>query len=117
MLMDDAEAILCIEPRSKLEEIFYNHQHDVFNDETGSEFGAKLEETIKTYGQPALLALNSVLTSGNANESIIIEALKVVGKIDDTKTCVIRLGFLCHYLESDNPYMREAASMGVLAIK
>lgn len=99
-----------------LSELFYNARDETFADGMNSSFSIKLNHIIQSYGMSAISALEKVMCARDSNVTVIEEALRQIGYIDDTATHHSRLSLLEHFLKSPDARIRDAASIGIEAM-
>ena len=97
----------------RLNNLFDNAHDEIFEDGMDTVFSNNLGRIIQDYGEDAIDALDSVMSSPHANVEIIEEALRQVGQIDDRHTHDCRLDLLKRKLGSLNSRIRDAASIGI----
>ena len=107
--MQDAKDMLVYE----LHEIFNTARDEIFEDGMDSAFSVKLNRIICTHGVPAIEALERIMCMDSINAAVTEEALRQVGNLDDEGTHNRRLSLLVHALESRDPGIRDAASIGI----
>lgn len=94
-------------------ELFDQAKDEVFHDGMESDFRLSVGHAIRACGDVAVHALHTVIRNNLANIEVVEEALRRIGSVDDIRTYHSRLGVLLQELESANPRIRDAASIGI----
>lgn len=100
----------------RLNATFVEAVDEVFADGMESAFSRKVLSIIRTHGDVAIRAIDRVIQSERANVEIAGEVLRQAGSIADLRTHHSRLTLLLRKLESPDPRIRDAASIGIAAL-
>ena len=100
----------------RLHTIFVEAAEEVFEDGMESAFSRKLRSIIRTHGDVAIRAIDKVIQVEQTNVEVVGEVLRQVGAIADPRTHHSRLMLLLRQLESSDPRIRDAASIGIAAL-
>ena len=106
------EAILA----SEIKQVFRNAQDEVFADGMDSRLSHALDHAVKLHGTYAVNAIERVIRFDSPNAEIVGETLRQIGWIDDPSSQTDRLRILIKYLDSSDPRIRDAASLGIAAL-
>lgn len=91
--------------------------HDIeFEDGVANEFSKKLNMYIKKYGNSFINKLIPIFLNETANDEILSEALRWIGRIDSSDTHEKRLWLLEHCLFSSSPTLRDGATLGLASM-
>ena len=113
---DDRESNLREQLLGTFNALFDQAGDEVFHDGIESDFRLAVGHVIKACGDVAVHVLHTVIRSNQANIEVVEEALRRIGSVDDIRTHHSRLGVLLQELESANPRIRDAASIGIAEI-
>lgn len=100
----------------RLTATFVEAVDEVFADGMESVFSRKVLSIIRTHGDVVIRAIDRVIQSERANVEVAGEVLRQVGSIADPRTHHSRLTLLLRKLESPDPRIRDAASIGIAAL-
>ncbi len=100
----------------RLNAAFVEAVDEVFADGMESAFSRKLRWIIRTHGDVAIHAIDRVMEFEQVNVEVAGEVLRQVGSIADPQTRHSRLILLLRKLESTDPRIRDAASIGIAAM-
>ena len=89
---------------------------EVFADGMDSAFSCKLRLIIRTSGDLAMRVIDRMMQFERVNVEVAGEVLRQVGSIADPRTHHSRLALLLRQLESSDPRIRDAASIGIAAM-
>ena len=93
--------------------LFVDSSDEVFVDGIETTFGRNVGHVIRAYGDVAVRSLHTVMSCPQTNVEVVEEALRRIGSLDDMRTHHSRLAVLVRELESPNPRIRDAASIGI----
>jgi hypothetical protein len=93
--------------------IFLEAEDVTFEDGIESSFSRKVQTIVRIYGNDAVSAIDSLIRLGRANAEIAEELMRQVGLIEDPPTLNARLKLLLGHLESPDPRIIDAASLGI----
>ena len=79
-------------------------------------FSDNLNCIIEDYHEVAIGAIKRIIHMNHVNAEVVEEALRQVGNMDDERSHHSRLDLLEEELESSNPRIRDAASIGIEAM-
>lgn len=111
--IDDGESSLRKQLLSTFNTLFDQARHEVFSDGVESDFRLSVGHVISACGDVAVHALHTVIRNNQESVEVVEEALRRIGSVDDIGTHHSRLGILLQELESTNPRLRDAASIGI----
>ena len=89
---------------------------EVFEDGMESEFSQKLKPILETYGEIAIRAVERLIDQISSSVEVVGEILRHMGHMEDSSTRKIRLNLLIEHLESSDPRIRDAATLGLAAL-
>ena len=89
---------------------------EVFSDGMETAFSRRLIAVVENRGEIAVRAIRRVLSSGRADAEAEGEILRQMGSIEDHRTHRDRLMLLIDKLQSPDPRIRDAASLGLAAL-
>ena len=89
---------------------------EAFLDGMESVFSHRLTRAVEDYGDTAVLAIGRLLDLDQANVEVAGEILRQVGSMADSRTHHSRLATLVDKLQSPDPRIRDAASLGLAAL-
>ena len=89
---------------------------EVFVDGMDSVLSEDMSMLIETYGDIAVSAIEHMLGLYYDRVEIVGEALRQLGQIEDSQTHRSRMTALVAHLESSDPRVRDAASLGLAAL-
>lgn len=96
-----------------IQTLFRNAAYEVFEDGMDSYFGSNLTRIIQAHGFTAIKEIEKLIHADGANVEVVAEALTCMGRVNDDDTHRVRLSVLERALESDNVYIRDAASIAI----
>ena len=99
-----------------LRQWFDDAKREAFFDGMDSVFRRRLHLLIRCYGDMAIDAVREAIDLFRDDEEVVDEALRQLGLLDDDRTHYSRMRVLIQELESDNPRIRDAASIGIAAL-
>lgn len=108
--------ILNTAPDDDIGAIFRDADAEIFHDGMDSDFSRRLRDAIARHGDAAITALEACLLAPGSNIEASEEALRLLGDIEDTRTHGARLALLLRALESPDPRLRDAASIGLATL-
>ena len=111
--IDDGESSLREQLLSTFNTLFDQARHEVFSDGVESDFRLSVGHVIRACGDVAVHALHTVIRNNQESVEVVEEALRRIGSVDDIQTHHSRIGVLLQELESTNPRLRDAASIGI----
>ncbi len=100
----------------ELEQLFFSAAHEVFEDGVESEFSCRFVELVRTSGDTALLETGALLHSLSTPVHVAAEALRWLGRIDDSVTHNHRRWILADSLRHRSILVRDAAVAGLAAL-
>lgn len=100
----------------KLRKMFGDARNEIFEDGMDTAFSDNLNRIIEDYHEVAIRAIKKVIRMNDVNAEVVEEALRQVGNADDVRSRHSRLSLLEKELESSNPRIRDAASIGIEAM-
>ncbi len=100
----------------RLKTTFVEAVDEVFADGMESTFSRKLHAVVRTYGDVAISAINRLMQFERVNAEVAAEALRQIGSTVDPRSLRSRLTLLLYKLESPDPRIRDAASLGIAAL-
>ena len=89
---------------------------EVFVDGMESALSKGVKFAVEAFGGSAISAIEKILSPDSANVEIVGEILRQLGAIEDPQTHYRRLRVLETNLESSDPRIRDAASIGIAAL-
>ena len=89
---------------------------EVFYDGMESTFSRGLSHAVQAYGYTAVNAIDKLLSQDRTNAEAAGEILRQVGSIEDPRTHYSRLAMLTNWLQSPDPRIRDAASLGLASL-
>jgi hypothetical protein len=102
--------------RIRLKATFVEGVDEVFADGMESAFSRKVRIIILRYGNVAISAIDKVMQFERINAEVAAEALRQIGTIIDARSLQSRLTLLSRKLQSLDPRIRDAASLGIAAL-
>ena len=97
-------------------QLFHEAKREVFFDGMDNAFRHQLHLLIRYYGDIAIHAIREAIDLFRDDEEVVDEALRQLGLLEDDRTHHSRMQVLIQELESDNPRIRDAASIGIAAL-
>ena len=101
---------------NKLKETVHSASVEVFADGMESTLSQEVSMLIETYGDLTISAIEHILALYYDRVEIVGEVLRQLGYIEDSQTHRSRLTALVAHLESSDPRVRDAASLGLAAL-
>jgi len=98
---------------ARFEAMFAAAEEETFADGMDSDFSRNLHAIVRRYGRVAIHAMTIMMRSERLNAEVGGEALRQIGSIVDTQSHHSRLALLMGALESPDPRLRDAASIGM----
>ncbi|MGA2443012.1 MAG: HEAT repeat domain-containing protein [Tepidisphaeraceae bacterium] len=105
-----------LEVSRQIDLIFSRGKEERFEDGMESEFTRSLAAAIEKYSFLALLQIAKLVSNATSNPEVIGEALRLLGRLQDSSTHDFRLGVLESALSSSHPSIRDAASLGLASM-
>ena len=102
---------------SRLRELFYDANDEVFEDGMASNFSNELRSIILERGVMAIDHIRELMRADYTSIKVTEEVLRQVGHMSDIKTHHARLSLLECALESSDLRIRDAASIGIEAME
>ncbi len=103
-------------PGDDIGAIFRDADDETFHDGMDSEFSRRLRDAIARHGNAAIKTIETFLHDPKSSTEASEETLRVLGDIGDARTHVARLALLLCALESPDARIRDAASIGLVAL-
>ena len=97
-------------------ETFSEAVEEVFVDGMESVFSRNLHTVIRSHRDMAIDAIDRVLRFDQPSAEVAGEALRQVGFVDDPPSHQRRLALILDHLDSSDPRIRDAASVGITAL-
>ena len=101
---------------SRIEAMFSVASEETFVDGMDSDFSRDLHSIVRSRGRVAIDAITMMMRSERLNVEVGGEALRQIGSIVDTQTHQSRLALLMAGLESPDPRLKDAASLGIATL-
>ena len=98
---------------SGLEAMFAAAGEETFADGMDSDFSRTLHSIVRRYGSGAINAIGRTIRSERFDVEVAGEAVRQIGSVDDLRSHRSRLALLLRTLESPDPRLRDAASIGI----
>lgn len=111
--VDASSAVDSPEVYLEIAELFRVPEDEYFENGYQSDFGGALSRAIRRLGERAIDPVSHIITTQRARPHVIEEALRVLGRLQHEATKPYRRSLLERSLESSNPYMRDAAGLGI----
>jgi hypothetical protein len=92
--------------------LFESAEEQYFEDGMESDFSRELVSLVKKYRNLVMGEISYLITCGRVDEEVASEALRWLGRIDDTSTHGWRLWVLEKSLSSKSPVVRDGAALG-----
>ena len=99
-----------------LVEVANDASEEVFIDGVESVLSRELAKLVQTHGDVAVSAIALLVADYCDNSEIIGEIIRQLGYMDDPQTHRVRLRTIITHLESSDPRIRDAASLGLAAL-
>jgi hypothetical protein len=118
-ILNSTDAYLGISPvvESKVAEVFAEARHSWFEDGMESEFSRAFSTLIHLYGDTAVAAVETLLTSPATNVEVAIEAAHGLGEVDHPPSLRYRRGLLERLLLSSHSVrLRHGAAAGLASL-
>lgn len=110
---DASSAVDALDVYPEIAELFRVPEDEYFENGYQSDFGRALSRAIRRLGERAMDPVSHIITTQRARAHVIEEALRVLGRLQDEATKPYRRWLLERSLQSSNPYMRDAAGLGI----
>ncbi|MDP3063831.1 MAG: hypothetical protein Q8O40_11580 [Chloroflexota bacterium] len=101
---------------SRLQRAVVGAQEEVFEDGFCSRFALELRAMVRDYGEPVVRQVDRMIRYGMVNAEVASEALRQWGVIEDPASHQVRIKVLMEHLNSANPRLRDAASLGLASL-
>ena len=98
---------------SRLEAMFAVAGEETFFDGMDSDFARNFKSMVRSYGHAAIDSIGRMIRSQRLDVEVAGEALRQIGSVDDVRSHRSRLALLLQALESPDPRLRDAASIGI----
>lgn len=102
--------------RNQIQSLFESAKDEFFEDGMETPFSNNLEMIILKHHELSILALAKALFDKSANEEIVSEALRILGRIRDHDTYNIRLWLLEQNLKRDSVRIKDGALLGLASL-
>ena len=114
----DAVTFLEEDVSSYLEELllFQINTEELFLDGIDSSLSRDVISAVEAFGNAAVKAVEKITDSGSANVEVVGELLRQMGYVEDIWSHQARREVLARKLESSDPRIRDAASVGIAAL-
>ena len=89
---------------------------EVFSDGMDTAFSQRLNMAVEACGHAAVHAIDRLLRSDRADVEVVGEFLRQMGSVEDPWTHHSRLDILINNIQSPDPRIRDAASLGLAAL-
>lgn len=101
---------------AKLASMFDTAGEETFADGMDSDFSRMLHSIVRTYGSGAINEIGRTICSEGFDVEVAGEALRQIGSVDHLQSRRSRLSLLLSALESPDPRLRDAASIGIATV-
>ena len=98
------------------DKLIHDSVDDVFFDGMESELSRQLMFAVETYEHIAIRAIDRLLDLNQTDVEAVGEILRQLGSMENTLTHASRLTILINKLQSSDPRIRDAASLGLAAL-
>lgn len=105
-----------LELSRQIEPIFLRGKEERFEDGMESEFARSLAGVIESYNLLALVQIAKKVSEATSNLDVAGEALRLIGRLEDSRTRDVRRVMLELALSNSHPTLRDAASLGLASI-
>jgi len=102
--------------RKELWRLSKSAQEMLFEDGEETPFSKDLVSFIQRYGGIGVSLLGELALSETVSDEVISEALRWIGRMDDTRTRWFRLRLLEELLNCESPKIRDGASLGIASL-
>jgi|APSaa5957512622_1039677.scaffolds.fasta_scaffold60047_2 hypothetical protein len=110
------DSVDTIELMKHIELIFFRAASEEFETGMDSNFSQDLGDVIYEFKNIALATIAYIIRDGKSDISVISEALRTLGDLEEPITHRNRLKLLELALTSDSSYVRDAASLGIASM-
>ena len=101
------------EAQKKFEQAFRSARHVDFEDGIENEFSAELTRLVRRYGAVSKESIARLLGDTAISRDVVSEALRVLGRMEDSSSHQARLWLLERGLSSPSPVVRDGAIIGL----
>ncbi len=99
-----------------LDKLVHEAADEVFSDGMESVFSQRISLAVENYGNIAVRAIDRLINFDRTNVEAVGEILRQMGSMEDLRTHRSRLTILMSNLQSPDPRIRDAASLGLAAL-